>query len=250
VHAIMSRSSMHEERAQQPAAGEPGGKNPEGMRRLLRPTRSECHKLWEPEPASTIEGWWDLHVTAPPNRFGTTTYDLAAMRPWRYDRRVPIQGEYEPSPWKVVADQVALYEATGGAEGGTLGDKPVVILSTRGRHSGKVRKTPLMRVEHNGAYAVVASMGGAPKHPVWYLNLIASPAVTLQDGANVYEMGARKVNGMRGRAGGRGLSTHGRRMRSTRPRRIDRSRWSSWSRSGNQPEPGAGRRASRSRAGR
>ncbi|MCH8160282.1 MAG: nitroreductase family deazaflavin-dependent oxidoreductase [Chloroflexi bacterium] len=106
-----------------------------------------------------------------------------------------IQGEYEPSPWKFVADQVALYEATGGAEGGTLQGKPVVILTTRGRHSGKVRKTPLMRVEHNGTYAVVASMGGAPKHPVWYLNLTASPKVTLQDGANVYEMAAREADG-------------------------------------------------------
>ncbi len=94
-----------------------------------------------------------------------------------------------------VADQVALYESTGGVEGGTLMDKPVVILTTPGRHSGKVRKTPLMRVEHDGTYAVVASMGGAAKHPVWYLNLIASPAVTLQDGANVYEMGVREVQG-------------------------------------------------------
>ena len=96
---------------------------------------------------------------------------------------------------KFVADQVALYEATGGVDGGTLQDKPVVILGTRGRHSGKVRKAPLMRVEHDGTYAVIASMGGAPKHPVWYLNLVASPAVTLQDGANVYEMGARVVDG-------------------------------------------------------
>jgi len=108
---------------------------------------------------------------------------------------VPIQGDYEPSPWKFVADQVALYEATGGAEGGTLQDKPVVILTTRGRRSGKVRKTPLMRVEHDGTYAVVASMGGAPKHPVWYLNVTASPAVTLQDGPNVYDMAAREVQG-------------------------------------------------------
>ena len=128
-------------------------------------------------------------------RVAQTAYELAATLASRYDRRVPIQGEYEPSPAKFVADQVALYEATGGAEGGTLMDKPVVILTTRGRHSSKVRKSPLMRVEHNGTYAVVASMGGAPKHPVWYLNLIASPAVTLQDGANVYEMAAREVQG-------------------------------------------------------
>lgn len=113
----------------------------------------------------------------------------------RYDPRMTIQGAYEPSPWKFAADQVALYEATGGAEGGTLQGKPVIILTTRGRHSGKVRKTPLMRVEQNGTYAVVASMGGAPKHPVWYLNLIASPAATLQDGPNVYTMRAREVHG-------------------------------------------------------
>jgi len=109
---------------------------------------------------------------------------------------MPIQGEYKPSPLKFAADQVALYEATNGVEGGTLQDKPVVILSALGRRSGKVRKTPVMRVEHGGAYAVVASMGGAPKHPVWYLNLIASPTtVTLQDGPNVYEMVAREVHG-------------------------------------------------------
>jgi deazaflavin-dependent oxidoreductase (nitroreductase family) len=108
---------------------------------------------------------------------------------------MPIQGDYEPSAWKFAADQVALYEATGGVEGGTLQGKPVIILTTRGRHSGKVRKTPLMRVEHNGTYAIVASMGGAPKHPVWYLNVIASPGVTLQDGPNVYEMLAREVHG-------------------------------------------------------
>jgi deazaflavin-dependent oxidoreductase (nitroreductase family) len=114
---------------------------------------------------------------------------------WLYDRRMPIQGEYAPSPWKFAVDQVALYEATGGAEGRTLQGKPVVILSTLGRHSGKVRKTPLMRVERNGTYAVVASMGGAPKHPVWYLNLTASSTVTLQDGPNVCEMSAREVHG-------------------------------------------------------
>ena len=108
---------------------------------------------------------------------------------------MPVEGEYEKSPWEFVANQVKLYEATGGVEGGTLEDKPVVILTTRGRHSGKVRKTPLMRVEDNGAYAVIASMGGAAKHPVWYLNLVASPAVTLQDRANVQELAARVASG-------------------------------------------------------
>jgi deazaflavin-dependent oxidoreductase (nitroreductase family) len=103
--------------------------------------------------------------------------------------------EYEPSPWKFAADQVALYEATDGAEGGTLQDKPVIILTTKGRRSGKVRKTPLMRVEHEGTYAVVASLGGAPKHPVWYHNLTASSEARLQDKANAYEMRAREVQG-------------------------------------------------------
>lgn len=107
---------------------------------------------------------------------------------------MPLAGEYEPSPWDFIAQQVELYESTGGREGGTLEGQPCVILTTRGRKSGKLRKTPLMRVEHEGTYAVVASMGGAPRHPVWYLNLVANPEVTLQDGAEVTDMRARTVN--------------------------------------------------------
>jgi deazaflavin-dependent oxidoreductase (nitroreductase family) len=103
--------------------------------------------------------------------------------------------EYVPSPVEFVANQVAQYEATGGVEGAELIGKPTVILTTRGRRSGNVRKTPLMRVEHDGTYAVIASLGGAPKHPVWYHNLTASPEVTLQDGANVYQMRAREAQG-------------------------------------------------------
>ncbi len=102
-----------------------------------------------------------------------------------------IQGDYEPSPWDWVADQVTTYEATGGKEGNLLQGKPCVILTTVGRKSAKVRKSALMRVEHGGEYAVVASMGGAPKHPVWYLNLLADPRVTLQDGDHVMELRAR-----------------------------------------------------------
>ena len=102
-----------------------------------------------------------------------------------------LAGDYEPSPWDWVADQVELYERTGGTEGGTLEGQAVVILTTRGRKSGRLRKSALMRVEHDGRYAVVASMGGAPKHPVWYLNLLADPNVTLQDGGQVMEMRAR-----------------------------------------------------------
>jgi deazaflavin-dependent oxidoreductase (nitroreductase family) len=107
---------------------------------------------------------------------------------------MPLEGEYVPSAWPPIADQVALYEATDGKEGDTLEGKPVIILSTRGRKTGDVRKTPLMRVEHDGRYVVVASMGGAPQHPVWYLNLVADPHVTLQDGAVVTDLLARAAN--------------------------------------------------------
>jgi len=102
-----------------------------------------------------------------------------------------LEGTYEPSPWGPIADQVALYEATDGKEGDTLEGKPVIILTTRGRKTGVLRKSPLMRVAHDGRYVVVASVGGAPKHPVWYLNLVADPRVTLQDGAHVMELRAR-----------------------------------------------------------
>lgn len=108
---------------------------------------------------------------------------------------MPLEGEYEPSPWEPVADQVKRYEESGGREGTLLEGKPCVILTHRGRKTGKLRKTPLMRVEHDGTYAVVASMGGAPRHPVWYHNLIANPDVTLQDGPNVYDLRAREVTG-------------------------------------------------------
>ena len=97
-----------------------------------------------------------------------------------------LEGTYEPSPWSPVADQVALYEATDGKEGDTLEGRPVVILTTKGRKSGGVRKSPLMRVEHDGRYVVVASMGGAPQHPAWYLNLRSHPDVDVQMGADKY----------------------------------------------------------------
>ncbi len=108
---------------------------------------------------------------------------------------VALQGEYEPSTSEWAAKQVETYERSGGAEGNTMRDVPVVILHTRGRHTGKVRKAPLMRVEHDGAYAVVASLGGAPKHPVWYLNLEADPQVALQDGPDVVDYQARTATG-------------------------------------------------------
>ncbi|MEU6607691.1 nitroreductase family deazaflavin-dependent oxidoreductase [Streptomyces shenzhenensis] len=110
---------------------------------------------------------------------------------------MPLEGEYEPSPTAWVRDQVELYERSGGTEGTTLLDTglPVIVLTTRGARSGKIRKTPLMRVEHDGRYAVVASQGGAPKHPVWYFNIAADPRVELQDGPVRQDMTAREVTG-------------------------------------------------------
>lgn len=110
---------------------------------------------------------------------------------------MPLEGEYVPSPAQWVREQVELYESSGGTKGTTLMDTglPVVILSTRGAKSGKIRKTPVMRVEHDGQYAVVASLGGAPKHPVWYHNLKSDPHVELQDGTARQDMTAREVTG-------------------------------------------------------
>lgn len=100
---------------------------------------------------------------------------------------MPLKGEYEPSTAQFVRDQVELYESSGGTQGTTLSvlvrreedeslrHLPVVILTTLGARSGKIRKTPVMRVEHEGVYAVVASMAGAPTHPVWYHNALADP---------------------------------------------------------------------------
>jgi len=106
-----------------------------------------------------------------------------------------IEGTYAPSPWAPIADQVKLYEESGGTEGTTLEGQPCIILWTKGRRSGEVRKTPLMRVNDGDRYAVVASLGGAPKHPVWYLNLVADPHVSLQDGPNLRDYTARVVEG-------------------------------------------------------
>jgi F420H(2)-dependent quinone reductase len=105
--------------------------------------------------------------------------------------------EYEPSPQAWVRDQVELYEGSGGTQGTTLRDTglPVVIITNRGARSGKVRKTPVMRVEHDGRYAAVASRGGAPTHPLWYYNLRADPQVVMQDGQTKQDMVAREISG-------------------------------------------------------
>jgi F420H(2)-dependent quinone reductase len=109
-----------------------------------------------------------------------------------------LDGEYEPSPAQWVRDQVAEYEASGGQRANTLRDTglPVVIVTSRGNKSGKIRKMALMRVEHDGEYALVASKGGAPQHPVWYYNLKADPtSVFLQDGPEPFPVEVRELDG-------------------------------------------------------
>lgn len=108
---------------------------------------------------------------------------------------MPLEGTYVSSPVPWVRDQVELFERSQGTEGNTLRGMPVIILTTKGVRSGHVRKTPLMKVEHDGHYAAVASQGGAPTHPVWYFNLVANSAVELQDGSSRWDMVAREVQG-------------------------------------------------------
>jgi deazaflavin-dependent oxidoreductase (nitroreductase family) len=106
---------------------------------------------------------------------------------------MPLTGEYEPSTSAWARKHAELYESTNGQEGGDLRGKPVIVLTSVGAKTGKLRKTALMRVEHEGLYAVVASMGGVPKSPVWYHNLKKNPHVELQDGATKRDYTAREV---------------------------------------------------------
>lgn len=111
---------------------------------------------------------------------------------------MPLEGEYVPSPAQWVRDQVEAYERSGGREANTLRDTglPVIVVTMRGSKSGKIRKIALMRVEHDGEYALVASMGGAPANPVWYQNLIDDPsAVMIQDGPEPWDAVVREVSG-------------------------------------------------------
>lgn len=108
---------------------------------------------------------------------------------------MPLTGEYEPSTSDWARKQAELLEGSGGTEGIELNGMPVILLTTKGNKSGKLRKTPLMRVEHDGEYAAVASLGGAPKNPVWYYNVKAEPLVELQDGTDRADYIAREVTG-------------------------------------------------------
>ncbi|QIG40749.1 nitroreductase family deazaflavin-dependent oxidoreductase [Microbacterium sp. 4R-513] len=108
---------------------------------------------------------------------------------------MPLQGEYLPSTSQWARRQAEAYEASGGAEKADMRGKPVIVLTTVGAKSGGLRKTALMRVEHEGKYAVVASMGGAPQHPAWYWNLRKNPHVELQDGPDKSDYLARELDG-------------------------------------------------------
>jgi deazaflavin-dependent oxidoreductase (nitroreductase family) len=108
---------------------------------------------------------------------------------------MPLQGEYEPSTSAWAREQAEKYEASNGAEANDVQGYPIMLVTSVGAKSGKLRKTPLIRVEHEGEYAAVASLGGAPKHPVWYWNLKQHPHVEVQDGAERRDYTARELEG-------------------------------------------------------
>ena len=108
---------------------------------------------------------------------------------------MPLTGEYEPSPWDWSREQAEKYAESGGADAADMKGMPIILLTTVGAKTGKLRKTPLMRVEHDGVYAIVASLGGAPKNPVWYYNVKKNPHVELQDGSVTRDYDAREVFG-------------------------------------------------------
>ena len=109
-----------------------------------------------------------------------------------------LEGEYEPSPQQWVRDQVEEFEASNGERGNILRGRPewpIVVITSKGAKSGKLRKNPVMRVEHDGVYAAVASQGGAPEHPLWFHNFVAHPEVDLQDGREKHTYRARIAEG-------------------------------------------------------
>jgi deazaflavin-dependent oxidoreductase (nitroreductase family) len=108
---------------------------------------------------------------------------------------MPLDGEYEPSPWEPIAEQVEQYERTDGVEGGEFMGGPCIILTSTGARSGKLRKTPLIQITDGTSYVVIGSMGGAPDHPQWVHNLRTNPLVELQDGATRRDYTAREVSG-------------------------------------------------------
>ena len=145
---------------------------------------------------------------------------------------MPLDGEREISPVGWVREQTEKILATGTTTSVVhVSGRPIVLVTIRGAKSGKLRYTPLMRVEHDGRYALVASKGGAPEHPLWYHNLVANPHVELQDGAVTKEYDAREIERRRAaRSGGSARWRRSRRTPTTRRRRTGRSRCSCWSR--------------------
>ena len=108
---------------------------------------------------------------------------------------MPLTGEYAPSPSDWARQQAETYVRTGGSEAADLRGVPIIVLTSVGAKSGRLRMTPLMRVEHEGRYAVVASKGGADSHPVWYHNLVKNPRVELQDGPEKHDYLAHEAQG-------------------------------------------------------
>ncbi len=158
--------------------------------------------------SSLADRTWVLITECPRGRLGhqRTRQHRRRQLPLPHDGSSPVvkrhgastdlfDGEYEPSPVPRIREQVALYEANDGTQGNTLEDRPVVILTTIGAKSGKVRKNPIMRIEDHGIYVAVASAAGAPNNPAWYGNLTAHPDGLVQDGAVVLQLRAREVSG-------------------------------------------------------
>lgn len=108
---------------------------------------------------------------------------------------MPLSGEYEPSTAEWARRQAETYEETKGEKAATLQGRPIVVVTSVGARSGRLRKTPLMRVEHDGRYLIVASYGGKPRNPAWYHNIVANPQVELQDGGVTRDMVARELSG-------------------------------------------------------
>jgi len=158
--------------------------NAQGVRIVASVTVPVPRSKWSPEdPPPAIEQ--------------AVAAALEALRPSHTLKDV-LQGEYVPSTRDWVREQVEVYERSAGQEANTLRDTglPIIVVTMRGNKTGNVRKIALMRVEHGGEYALVASRGGAPKHPVWYYNLLASPdEVTLQDGAEPFAVHVRELSG-------------------------------------------------------
>ncbi len=139
---------------------------------------------------------------------------------------MPLSGEYAPSPLDWSREQADKYLESGGTQGTDLQGKPVILLTTVGAKTGKLRRTPLMRIEHNGEYAIVASLGGAPKNPVWYHNVVKNPRVELQDGTVAGVTTPARCSATRRPRGGRGRSRSGRTTPNTRRRPTARFRFS------------------------